>query len=312
MNKQFRYWGSKEPSRQFPILASTPPGTVDGETALMRIYEPIDSWGGQWGISATEFAQALDSLPSSVSSIDLRVNSPGGEVFDALAILNMLRQHKAEVTVTVDGIAASAASFIAVGAGQTRMAPNSQMMIHDASGVAVGNAHDMTQMAGTLNAISDNIAQVYATSAGGTVEGWRTAMLAESWYSADEAVANGLAAHVVEMDAQPVDRFDLGVFAYSGRDKAPGPVAPTPRLERFTDSLDSVLTELDRVLDRGQEVITFRAAQGKTRLSDRSVEQSEAIKACLERMSALLAGPDNPSTVTDLDRERLELLRRAV
>ncbi len=181
--------------------------------ATLRLYDPIDSWGGEWGVSAKEFSAALDSLPASTERIRLHINSPGGEVFEAVTILNQLRQHPAAVTVVVEGIAASAASFIACGADELVMCKNTTLMIHDAWGFCVGNAQDMTGTAALLAKLSDNIAGVYAEKAGGTVEEWRKAMIAESWYTADEAVSAGLADSVMDAEVvQPKANFDLSIF----------------------------------------------------------------------------------------------------
>jgi ATP-dependent Clp endopeptidase proteolytic subunit ClpP len=211
-------------TERHPIRAEVA-NTGDATTAVFRLYDPIDSWGGDWGVSAKEFASALDELPDSINEIRLHINSPGGEVFEGIAILNALRSHSARVVAVVDGLAASAASFVAAGADETVMAPNSELMIHDAWGLCVGNADDMQTMAGTLAHLSDNIASIYAAKAGGTAEEWRAAMGRESWYSADEAVAAGLADRVGKPDAAEAaqNRFDLSIFTYAGRDAAPAP-----------------------------------------------------------------------------------------
>lgn len=215
-----------------PVRAEIPTSTLDGTTAVLRLYDPVDSYGEFWGVSAKEFAQALDDLPSNITEIRLHINSPGGDVFDGVALVNALRAHSARVVAVVDGIAASAASFIAAAADETLMAPNSELMIHDAWGLCVGNAAEMQQMAEMLDHISDNIASIYAAKAGGTVADWRAAMAKETWYSAEEAVAAGLADAVQEL-AAPVaaqNRHDLSIFTYAGRAAAPAPdrdVQPT-------------------------------------------------------------------------------------
>jgi ATP-dependent protease ClpP protease subunit len=200
---------------------------IDGTVATLRLYDPIDSWGEWWGLSAKEFAEMLDALPSDVNEIRLHINSPGGEVFEAVAISNQLRRHKARTVAIVDGIAASAASFLAVTADETVMAPHSELMIHDAWGVCVGNEADMAAMAGTLGSLSDNIASMYAAKAGGEVDAWRTLMSTETWYSATEAVEAGLADRVDDASAddedEPKNRHDLSIFAYAGRSAAPAP-----------------------------------------------------------------------------------------
>lgn len=208
-------------------LAAVPNTDLDGTTAVIRLYDPVDSYGEYWGVSAKEFAEALDALPSNITEIRLHINSPGGDVFDGVAIVNALRAHPAKIVAVVDGIAASAASFIACAADETVMAPNSELMIHDAWGLCVGNAADMHQMAEMLDHISDNIASMYAAKAGGTPESWREAMAKESWYSADEAVAAGLADRVetAKADEQAKARHDLSIFTYAGRNAAPAPAA---------------------------------------------------------------------------------------
>lgn len=212
--------------------ASILPTTVgDDGVATLRLYDPIDSWGGEWGVSAKEFATALDALPQDTSTIMLHLNSPGGEVFEAVTMLNQMRRHPARVVAVVDGLAASAASFLAAGADELVMGRNSQLMIHDAWGLCVGNAGDMRDLAAHLDHLSDNIASVYAAKAGGEVADWRDRMLAETWFSADEALEAGLADSVESSDPQPVNAFDLSAFRHAGREAAPPPhiLAPDDR-----------------------------------------------------------------------------------
>lgn len=208
------------------VRAEVPGSALEGTTAVIRLYDPVDSYGEFWGVSAKEFAQALDDLPSNIDEIRLHINSPGGDVFDGIAIVNALRAHRARVVAVVDGLAASAASFIAASADETIMAPNSELMIHDAWGLCVGNAAEMKQMAEMLDHISDNIASIYAAKAGTEPAAWRDAMAAETWYSAEEAVAAGLADSVSK--AEPDEdaakaRHDLSIFTYAGRSAAPAP-----------------------------------------------------------------------------------------
>jgi ATP-dependent Clp endopeptidase proteolytic subunit ClpP len=199
------------------------------DAADVYIYDVIDSY---WGVNASEFVRELAALD--VENINLYVNSPGGSVFDGTAIMNALRRHKAHVTATVDGLAASAASFIVQAADEVVMGFGAEMMIHDASAVCWGNAADMEETAKVLNQLSETIASVYAERAGGTTEEWRTAMHAETWYTAEEAVAAGLADRVVtrkgndaEEDEAPANKFDLSIFAHAGRRDAPRPMVPT-------------------------------------------------------------------------------------
>lgn len=227
LRDRFNFASNKQKT---PVRAELPRSTGDESKAVLRIYDPIDSWGEWFGLSAKEFGQALDSLPASVDEIELHINSPGGEVHEGLAILNQLRQHKASVTVVIDGLAASAASFIAMGADRVLIAPNAEVMIHRAWGLAVGDSDDMQKMADDLERLNTNLARIYQSKAGGDVEDWLEAMRIESWYSDEEAVAAGLADAILaedEPEEQAAEaRFNLGVFAHAGRADAPSPYIP--------------------------------------------------------------------------------------
>lgn len=208
------------------------------ETELY-IYDEI----GWFGVTAQDLVSDLKNVDRNHHLV-VHINSPGGDVFDGIAILNALRAHKGNVTTVVDGLAASAASFIAQ-AGQTRiMAKNSEMMIHDAMGMCVGNSQDMNAMVATLDRVSDNIASVYAErSSRGTKDDWRSAMHAETWYSAEEAVAAGLADSVDgEIDESSVNEdWDLSVFAHASRSSAQNPTI-LPRMIDVT-GLDTTRRE---------------------------------------------------------------------
>lgn len=160
----------------------------DPENTDVFIYDEI---GGSMGVDAATFAKELNDI--STPRITVRINSPGGSLFDGIAIYNTLVQHPSQVLTRVDGIAASAASIVAMGGDELEMMVGSQLMIHDASAAMAGNAGDMEAMAAFLNRQSDNITNVYVRKAGGTKEEWRERMLAETWFFAEEAVEIGLA-----------------------------------------------------------------------------------------------------------------------
>ena len=179
--------------------------------AVVSIYDEI----GLLGVSAASF---MDELRQVEGDIELHLNTPGGDVFDGIAIHNQLRraQAKGKVRVIVDGLAASAGSFIAMAAspGELEMAPHSRLMIHDGFALAIGNAADMREMAGLLDDASDNIASMYAERTGKPVAYWRDKMRTETWFSGDQAVAEGLADRISGSDgeAKPGD-WDLSVYA---------------------------------------------------------------------------------------------------
>jgi len=221
----------------------------DGTEGWYRITNTADTGGepvasisiygdiGSWGISAASFLEELKTVDA--AEISLHLNSPGGEVFDGLAIHSALRSHRARVMVQVDALAASIASVIAMAGDRITMSPHSQLMIHDAMGVSMGNPEELREYADFLDRQSDNIAAVYAERAGGTVKQWRARMREETWYFADEAVEAGLADEVAKplrQDEPEADRalaasWDLSVYnyAHTSRDHAPAPdITPAP------------------------------------------------------------------------------------
>lgn len=213
--------GAQQPTSQSWYRIENSAGD-NGTAAEVYIYDEIGGW---WGVNAQDFAKEL--LAIDASAINLHLNSPGGAVFDGVAIYNALKMHSAEVTVYVDGLAASAASFIAQAGDKVVMMTGSTMMIHDGMAVAIGNEQDMLDTAAILSKISNNIASIYAGRAGGTVEEWRALMREEVWYTAQEAVDAGLADEVLNTankEAQQAsNRWDLSIFNHAGRADAPAP-----------------------------------------------------------------------------------------
>lgn len=164
--------------------------------------------------------------------IELHLNSPGGDVFDGIAIFNQLKaaQARGTVSIVVDGLAASAASFIMMAAspGQLRMCPNARAMIHDGFGMAIGNAADMREMADLLDDASDNIASMYAARTGKPAAYWRAKMQTETWYSPEQAMAEGLIDGIVGQAATS-NAWDLSVYGNAPAgigNAAPPPPAP--------------------------------------------------------------------------------------
>jgi len=163
----------------------------DGGPTRIDLMDEI----GYWGVTAQDFVDEL--LAIDAATIELHINSPGGDVFDGVAIMNAIADHPATVNVVIDGLAASAASYIALAGDSVKMNRASQMMIHDAAGMCWGNAADMETMKDLLDRVSDTIAGIYADRAGEDTEHWRDLMRAETWYSAVEAVEAGLADEAV-------------------------------------------------------------------------------------------------------------------
>jgi ATP-dependent protease ClpP protease subunit len=167
----------------------------EGTTRELMIYGRIG--GGGWfdeGIGASDVAAALRDLGS--GPIDVRINSGGGDVFDGVAIHSLLARHAGTVTMHIDGLAASAASFIAMAGDRIVMARNGFMMIHDGMTFTYGNRDTHVRNGELLDKVSDNIADMYAERAGEDVAHWRNLMTVNgedgTWYTGQEALEAGL------------------------------------------------------------------------------------------------------------------------
>ena len=180
----------------------------DGRSAEISIYDEI----GAWGITAKDFQDELKAL-GPVADIALRINSPGGDVFDGLAIYNMLRRHKARVSVTVDGIAASMASVVAMAGDDVVMPENAMLMVHDPSGVVIGTSKEMRELADALDKIKQSLISAYAAKSGAERDEIGRLMAEETWLTADEAVELGLA-DGIEAPLRMAANFDLSRFRH--------------------------------------------------------------------------------------------------
>lgn len=177
-----------------------------GTGAEVAIYDEI----GAYGVSAKGFLAELGALPEG-TPVDLRLNSPGGSVFDAVAIHNALKRHAGPVTVWIDGIAASAASYIAMAGDEIVMPENAFLMIHDPAGLVMGTAEDMRAMAEALDKVKGSLVSGYAAKSGRTTEEVSGLMSAETWFDASDAVAQGFADRLIE-PVRIAARFDIGRF----------------------------------------------------------------------------------------------------
>lgn len=200
------------------------------EGAEISIYDEI----GAYGVSAKAFLTDLSKLPDK-APLTLRINSPGGSVFDAVAIYNALQRHAGTVTVSIDGIAASAASYIAMAGDEIIMPENAFLMIHDPSGMVMGTAADMRAMAEALDKIGGSLLRGYAAKSGKPEKDIAKLMARETWLDATEALDMGFAdtmSEPVKMAASfDVSRFQNAppeiVEAVKARDE-PVTVKPEP------------------------------------------------------------------------------------
>lgn len=164
---------------------------IDGEIVTDE-YEDSDT-------SAAGFRDALKSM-GDVKTINLHINSPGGSVFEGIAIYNMLKQNKAKVNVYVDGLAASIASVVAMSGDTIFMPSNAMMMIHNPWTYAVGNANELRKQADDLDQITKSSVQTYLSKAGDKLdkETLKQLMDDETWLTAQQALDYGLADEIME------------------------------------------------------------------------------------------------------------------
>jgi ATP-dependent protease ClpP protease subunit len=198
-----------------PIMQLRPLGEAR-DTYELLIYGDIgESWWGE-SVTAQSVAQQLNELDSTVATINVRINSYGGSVADGLAIYNALKRHKATKAVTIDGVAMSSASLIAMAGDSVSMPPTSILMIHAPWGGCYGNAVEMRQYADVLDKFSDSMADAYMRKSGKS----RDDVLAllkdgdDHYYTGDEAVAEGFA-DAVTSDDDGNDDPDENARAYA-------------------------------------------------------------------------------------------------
>lgn len=176
--------------------------SADGKSADIFIYGEITkyAWEEYGEVSSITFKNELDQLGDDVEVIHLYVNSPGGSVFEGVAIHNMLVRHKARIIVHVDALAASIASVIAMAGNEVRMPKNSMLMIHNPWTFAMGNAVELRKAADDLDRIGQSAIQSYLQKSGDKLdeETLKELLDAETWLSADEAFQYGLADVVEE------------------------------------------------------------------------------------------------------------------
>ena len=177
-----------------------------GQTPELFIYDDIDDW---WGVSAQSVVDQIRAMDA--PEINVRINCRGGMVFEGIAIYNALRLHKANVHISIEGLAASIASVIAMAGDRVTIAENAMMMIHNPYGWATGDAESMRKTAEVMDKIADSIAVSYTARTGKSIDELKALMDAETWFTAQEALDMGL----VDQIDEPVKAaacFDLSRF----------------------------------------------------------------------------------------------------
>lgn len=236
--KAFQRPAFYKPDAPAVALEKFQPRAAEADGNVISVYDTIgeDWWTGE-GITARRVAGALRAIGS--REVAVNINSPGGDMFEGLAIYNLLREHPAKVTVRVMGLAASAASIIAMAGDEIEMGLGSMMMIHNSWGVVVGNQDDMRGAAETFAEFDAAMADIYAARTGGDLEDIKAMMAAETWLRAERAIEDGFADSTFDVPEYSNTGDDATRNARSRLD-ATLAKAGVPRVERrrlFGDAL---------------------------------------------------------------------------
>lgn len=202
---------------------------ADGATdATLYVYDVIDAY---WGVNAQDVSKAIAGL-SGGTTLHLRINSPGGDVFEARAIAAAIRGFGGKTVAHVDALAASAATTVALACDEVEMSPDAFFMIHNAWTMAVGNKEDLIETAGLLAKIDDGISADYAKRTGKTPDEINAWMKAETWFTAEEAVDNGFADRMAPEKAKNATAKSWNLEAFN---HAPPALTEPPEPQLITD-----------------------------------------------------------------------------
>jgi ATP-dependent Clp protease, protease subunit len=199
---------------------------------VLEMYDVIGADFFGEGITAQSVSDALANA-GVFNSVTCRINSPGGDLFEGVSIYNVLKSSGKPVNVIVDGMAASAASLIAMAGDKVTMGTGTLMMIHRAMAMTAGFADDMRKMAETLDKVSDSAADLYVAKTGLKKDEILSMMAEETWLSAQDCVDKGFANAVSQDEAKISNAFDLSVFKNTPEalKVAPEPAMPEPAVD---------------------------------------------------------------------------------
>lgn len=281
--------------------------SMKAESAEISIFDEI----GVWGVTAKNFIDELGTITA--KDITLSINSPGGSVFDAIAIYNALRAKDAKVTVRVLGVAASAASLIAMAGDKIIMPENTYMMIHNPIGGCFGNAEDMRELADVLDKIGESIVATYVARTGKTTEEVKALLAEDTWFTAAEAVEMGFADEteaVLKIAASfDIDRLPENIqAAFKAGDEPPAPpvstftasvvaAAGTAGLGAYANvfALDPSIKDtasLDAAIADAREIVALCEVAGKADAAGQHIRARTPIADVRAALMAALAEAD--------------------
>lgn len=230
-----------------------------GKTANLYIYDVI---GWPW-IEAKDVIQAV---PKNIEHIRVHINSPGGDVFEGLAIYNWLKGHSAEVSVQIDGLAASVSSIIALAGKDVAIPKAAFYMIHDPWTIMLGSSEDLRKEADFLEQIEDVIAGVYADKSGQDKNEIRQWMHSETWFTGAEAKEKGFADRILDDDPQGASSiFNLSLLGRKDNNGDPGngaPASPGIIYQRAAQALKNNPTNVTEDFIMNEQLRKLLEAQG--------------------------------------------------
>jgi len=239
-----------------------PKAKVQEKEATIYLYDTIgnDLWGG---INATIMVKEINDLK--VNMIHVRINSPGGDVFGARAIHTALSQHPAKIITHIDGLAASAASYLALAADEIEIAEGAFFMIHDAWAFQIGDKNDMLSMAELLEKIDGTLVADYQKKTGREEAEIKAWMSAETWFTAEEAFEAGFVDRIYE-GKKAENKFDLSAFRNAPKDLEAGnnfDLTITSQMELWIAAEQETLSE--KIQEKEAEYESCKAAQARKR-----------------------------------------------
>jgi ATP-dependent Clp endopeptidase proteolytic subunit ClpP len=230
-----------------------------GETADIYIFDEI----GTYGVTAQDFISEIKGLKD--MPINLRINSLGGDVFDGMAMYNVIKRREAKTTVYIEGIAASIATIIALGADEVIMAENSLFMIHNAWGGTSGEAKDMRKTAETLDKITSELTDIYVKKTGLSYDALAEMMDEESWLNADEAFALGFV-DTISDSIKVAAKYDVSKFKNITQEEIKNKLSININNKKMTNELK------DWFNSKVEEIVT--AVKGEVKVSADVAEQT--------------------------------------
>ncbi len=230
-----------------------------GNSADIYIFDEI----GTYGVTAQDFISEIKGLKD--MPINLRINSLGGDVFDGMAMYNVIKRREAKTTVYIEGIAASIATIIALGADEVVMAENSLFMIHNAWGGASGEAKDMRKTAETLEKITSELTDIYVKKTGLSYDAVAQMMDEETWLNAEEAYKLRFI-DTISDSIKVAAKYDVSKFKNITQEEIKNKLSININNKKMTNELKEWFN------NKVEEIVT--AVKGDVKVSEDVVEQT--------------------------------------